>query len=236
MIPGRPGPPSQHLGDIPTAFGARWLAKRMPCGKVKPEQNSVFKLNSGDQYMTEFTRRTTLGAILAAGIWANRASAQTDKDLTVELAPQWHPRHRAVAAHGPVQVSLMPFGPSTLPIGEPLKFRMVSLADGYGHLYALSASGRSQLWLENTRIHAGVPIVFPRPGLIVRAAAPAGDEVVMFVATRSRIAGFQGGGSSSMPFDLPYSHDGLRTALQGQLDALPHSDWAVAEVTVRVHE
>jgi hypothetical protein len=130
----------------------------------------------------------------------------------------------------------MPIGPSTLSIGQPLKFRMVSLAESFGHLYVLSASGRSQLWMENVRLHAGVPIVYPRPGLIVRASPPAGDEVVIFAATRSRIAGFLGGGSSLTPFDLQYTHEALRAALQSQLNALPRDDWAIAEVSIRVQE
>jgi hypothetical protein len=114
---------------------------------------------------------------------------------------------------------------------------MVSLSEGFGHLYVFSASGRSQLWMENVRLHAGVPVYFPRPGQLIRATPPAGDEVVMFVATRSRIPGFLGGGSTSMtPIDLQYTHDGLRNALEAQLNSVSRDDWAVAEVTIRVQE
>jgi hypothetical protein len=191
--------------------------------------------------MSAFSRKMTIAAILAAGFWATNALAQT-KDLQVEQAPARpypYRHHRPAPApySGPVQASLMPIGPSTLTIGEPIRFKMVSLGDGYGHLYVLSASGRSQLWMENVRVHGGVPISFPLPGQIVRASPPAGDEVVLFVATRSRIAGFLGGGSTSTtPFELQYTHDGLRGALQNQLDALPREDWAVAELNIRVHE
>ena len=136
----------------------------------------------------------------------------------------------------PVQVSLMTVGPSILSIGDPLGFRMASLAcEGYGQLYVLSASGRSQLWLENVRMHTGQPIYFPSPGSIVRATPPAGDETILFVVTRAPIHGFVGG-TSMTPFDLQYTHDGLRAAIQERLAAMPRSDWAVAEVSVRVQE
>jgi hypothetical protein len=178
-----------------------------------------------------------LTAALAAGFWTSRAFAQETKDLQVEVTPYHRPWRRPPPVYeGPVQVSLMPIGPSTLSIGEPLKFRMVSLAESFGHLYVLSASGRSQLWMENVRLHAGAPIVYPRPGLIVRASPPTGDEVVIFAATRSRIAGFLGGGSSLTPFDLQYTHEALRAALQSQLNALPRDDWAIAEINIRVQE
>ena len=193
--------------------------------------------------MSELTRRTAIFAALGAGVWATGALAQP-KDLQVEEAPVHHPHHHPrphpappPPETGPVQVSLTPVGPSTLSIGEPIRFKMVSLANSYGHLYVFSASGRSQLWMENVRLYAGVPLYYPRPGQIVRAAPPAGDEIVMFVATRARIPGFLGGGSTSMtPVDLQYTHDAARDALQTQLNSVSRDDWAVAEVTIRVQE
>jgi Domain of unknown function (DUF4384) len=194
--------------------------------------------------MPELSRRMAIAAILGAGFWTTNALAQT-KDLQVEQSPtQSYPYHHHRPARpapapyaGPVQASLTPIGPSTLAIGEPIRFKMVSLGDGYGCLYVLSASGRSQLWMENVRVHSGVPVSFPRSGQIVRASPPAGDEVVLFVATRSRIPGFLGGGSTSTaPFDLQYTHDAFRSALQSQLNALPRDDWAVAELNIRVQE
>jgi len=188
--------------------------------------------------MTDFTRRSMLTVAVGAAFCASRAFAQETKDLQVEVAPHKPWRRPPPPEYlGPVQVSLMPIGPSTLSIGQPLRFRMVSLAESFGHLYVLSASGRSQLWMENVRLHAGAPIIYPRPGLIVRASPPAGDEVVIFAATRSRIAGFLGGGGSSLtPYDLQYTHEALRAALQSQLNALPRDDWAIAEVSIRVQE
>ena len=86
-------------------------------------------------------------------------------------------------------------------------------------------------------MHAGAPLIYPRPGQIVRAGPPAGDESVMFVATRSRIAGFLNGVSTMRtPVDLQFTHDGFRAALQSQLDPLPRDDWAVAELNIRVEE
>lgn len=198
--------------------------------------------------MPEFIRRMALAAVLMGAFGTSGALGQT-KDLQVEQAPtSTHPYyhhhrpahyvHPAPAAYSePVQASLTPIGPSTLAIGEPIQFKMATLSEGYGHLYVLSASGRSQLWMENVPVHAGVPISFPRSGQIVRATPPAGNEVVLFVTTRARIHGFIGGGSTSLtPYDLQYSRDAFRNALQAQLDALPRNDWAIAELNIRVQE
>jgi hypothetical protein len=207
----------------------------------------------GGMFMNGFIRHAAVAGALALGLsvgatdgLAQSNSNATSKDLNVEAAPPPHwqappphwrparPPHWRQAR--PVQVSLMTVGPSVLSIGEPLRFRMASLVcEGYGQLYVLSASGRSQLWLENVRLHTGQPIFYPSPGLIVRAAPPAGDETVLFVVTRSPFHGFVGG-TSTTPFDLQYTHDGLRAAIQERLDAMPRSDWAIAEVSVRVQE
>ena len=190
--------------------------------------------------MQNLSRRSAFAALTGGILWTSSALAQT-KDLQVEQIPNTprphrHPLHPAPEA-GPVQVSLTPIGPSTLSVGEPIRFKMVSLASGFGHLYVLSASGRTQLWLENVRVRAGVPLIFPRGGQIVRASPPAGDETVLFVATRSRLGGFLGAGaSSSSPFDLQSAHDAFRSALQSQLDILPRPDWAIAELNNRVNE
>ena len=188
--------------------------------------------------MNGFIRNTALVCALALGLSAGATDGfAQSKDLNVEAAPpHWRParpaRWRQPRA---VQASLLTVGPSVLSIGQPLRFRMVSLSEGYGQLYVLSASGRSQLWLENVRLHAGQPINYPRPGFTVRAAPPAGDETVLFVASRTPIRGFVVD-TSATPFDLQYTHEGLRSAIQERLDAMPRSDWAIAEVSVRVQE
>jgi hypothetical protein len=215
-------------------------------------------------FMNGFIRHAAVAGALALGLsvgatdgLAQSNSKATSKDLSVEAVPPPHwqapphgrparpPHWQAPAPHWrpaqvplarPVQASLMTVGPSILSIGEPLGFRMASLAcEGYGQLYVLSASGRSQLWLENVRMHTGQPIYFPSPGSVVRATPPAGDETILFVVTRAPIHGFVGG-TSMTPFDLQYTHDGLRAAIQERLAAMPRSDWAVAEVSVRVQE
>jgi hypothetical protein len=177
-----------------------------------------------------------MASLTVPGAAAQEWRVDSDKDLTVEtVKPASHrpAKHHAARA---VQVSLMPLGSSTIAIGDPSRFKMVSLADGFGHLYVLSASGRTQLWLENVRIQAGQPLLYPRPGQIVRATAPAGDETVIFIASRKRIDGFGGAGRTTTPLDLQFTHEGLRTAIQQKFGDMPRDDWAFAEIRIRVHE
>ncbi len=189
--------------------------------------------------MKHFAATATLAmAILGLSPAGTLAQNNAAKDLTVEqgASPSHHQHHGRYAPHA-VQVSLTPIGPSTLAIGEPLRFKMVSLSNGYGHLYVLDASGRTQLWLENVRLRAGRPIIYPRSGNnIVRASPPAGDDTVIFVATRERVDGFAGAGSTTTPLDLQYTQEGFRAALQQKLAAAPRDDWAFAEIKLRVHE
>ena len=180
----------------------------------------------------------TLASILlgATNVSAYQSKIDGSRDLTVETSgPHAHhsARRRPTRA---VQVSLMPIGSSTITIGQPLRFKMVSLADGFGHLYVLSASGRTQLWLENIRIHAGRPIGYPTSGKIVRAAAPAGDETVIFVASRKPIDGFAGVGSTLTPVDLQLSHEGFRAAIEQKFNGISRENWAFAEIRVRVRD
>jgi hypothetical protein len=248
------------LGDCPS----RPERVMVTGGQDRVEKATSRFSSPGGMFMNGFIRHAAVAGALAVGLsvgatdgLAQSNSNATSKDLSVEAVrpPHWQapphgrparpPRWQAPPPHWrpaqvplarPVQVSLMTVGPSILSIGEPLGFRMASLAcEGYGQLYVLSASGRSQLWLENVRLHTGQPIYFPSPGSIVRATPPAGDETVLFVVTRAPFHGFVGG-TSMTPFDLQYTHDGLRAAIQERLAAMPRSDWAVAELSVRVQE
>lgn len=182
------------------------------------------------------TRRNAL-ALLGLGLSATAATARDmaadARDLTVE--PE-RPAHRPVAhpARRQVQVSLMPVGPSTLVIGEPMRFRMVSLADGFGHLYVLSASGRTQLWLENIPLRAGEPLRYPLRGQIVRATAPTGEETLIFAASRQPIDGFTGHGATSTAVDLPLTHEALRAAIADRFAGMARGDRAFAEIRVHV--
>lgn len=182
-----------------------------------------------------------LVALLSMGFCAADALAKEKRvdaarDLTVEMAKPAAHRQAKPRRVRPVQVSLMPVGPSSIAIGTPLRFKMVSLANGFGHLYVLSASGRTQLWLENAPLHAGQPLRYPRSGQIVRAAAPVGDETVIFVASRNPIDGFASRGETTTPFDLQLTHEGMRTAIQQKFGAMPRENWAFAEIKIRVHD
>jgi hypothetical protein len=248
------------LGDCPS----RPERVMVTGGQERVETTTSRFPSPGGMFMNGFIRHAAVAGALALGLsvgatdgLAQSNSNATSKDLSVEAVPPPHwqapphgrparpPHWQAPPPHWrpaqvplarPVQASLMTVGPSILSIGDPLGFRMASLAcEGYGQLYVLSASGRSQLWLENVRMHTGQPIYFPSPGSIVRATPPAGDETILFVVTRAPIHGFVGG-TSMTPFDLQYTHDGLRAAIQERLAAMPRSDWAVAEVSVRVQE
>jgi len=195
--------------------------------------------------MKKVTRRAALMLVaMGVGTGGGLAGAQAQdnarridggRDLTVELA-----KPGASAAHRPgrraVHVSVMPVGPSSIAIGTPLGLRMVSTADGFGDLYVLSASGRTQVWLENVPLRAGEPIAYPRRGLIVRAAPPAGDETVIFVASRDRIEGFAGPGPLTAPLELEYTHESLRAAIQQRFRDIPRERWAFAEIQIRVHD
>lgn len=171
-----------------------------------------------------------------SGAVAHEKPIGAAKDLRVETAKAaaYRPVKRETVR--PVQISLMPVGPSTIAIGTPLRFKLVSLTDGFGHLYVLSASGRTQLWLENVRVRAGQPLRYPRPGQIVRASAPPGDETVIFVTSLDRIDGLAGKGVTTTPLDLQLTHEGLRTGIQGKFGDMPRENWAFAEVKIRVHD
>jgi len=155
-------------------------------------------------------------------------SPEVTRPLVEASTSQWSPSS--------VQVSVMPVGPSSIGIGAPLKFRMASSVDGFGGLYVLSASGRTQAWLENVRLRAGEPVTYPRRGLTIRSTAPAGDETLVFIASRDRLESLSGLGEVTNPLDLQYTHDGLRTAIQQKLSVVKRERWAFTEIKIRVHD
>lgn len=178
-------------------------------------------------------------ALLGICLGSNVAFAQgypllSGKDLNVETTQGG--AQQAQRAKQPFAVSIMPVGRATVKIGSPLRFRMVALASGYGHLYVLSASGRSQVWFENVVIRAGRPIRYPQAGLVVRAAAPAGDETVIFVASRKPVDGFSGAGTQTAPIEVQASHDSFLDAIQKKFGEMPRENWAFANIKVRVRE
>ena len=172
---------------------------------------------------------------LTAGAQAQCSRHPTDgnKDLTAEISAATYSGARQVARS--VHVSVTPIGPSSIAIGAPFALQMMSTADGFGGLYVLSASGRTQAWFENVRVRADEPIVYPQCGLTVRAAPPAGDETVIFVVSRERLAWLAGDGIAA-PLDLQYTHAGLRAALRQNIGKLRRERWAIGEIQIRVHD
>lgn len=177
-----------------------------------------------------------------ASAWPGPAAATDDTETTLRdllVVPHGHAVHRrpprpvSGAAMG---AGIMSVAPNGLRIGEPVRLRMVALSDGYGHLYALSASGRTQLWLENVRLLAGEPIAFPQKRRILRASAPAGDETIVFVATRNRIDGFAGRQAMRDPLQLAMSHAQFREALVAKLDTLARADWTKSELILPIKD
>ena len=170
-------------------------------------------------------------AVLAAIISASSASAQDKlRDLTVE---SHRPVHAARPAAGPLNVSLIPTA-SVAAIGTPLSIQVMASRNAYGHLYLLSASGRTQLLMENVPLVGNRAVSFPPRNLVLRASAPAGDEKVIFVASRAPIPGFAGGGVTRNPIQLQQTHQGLRTALEHMLQNAAREDYAFAEAVIRV--
>jgi hypothetical protein len=191
--------------------------------------------------MQHVTRRAAI-TFMAIGLGMSGAQAKDDvrpipdaRNLTAEPA---QPVEASTPIRSPraVHVSLMPVGPSAIAIGTPLGFRMVSTADGFGSLYVLSASGRTQVWFENIRLRAGTPMAYPRRGLTIRATAPAGDETLLFVAARDRLEGLTGPRQVTNPLELQYTHDGLRAAIQQKFGDLKRERWAFAEIKIHVHD
>jgi hypothetical protein len=168
------------------------------------------------------------------------------RDLQIEqTAPAHHPHyhHRPQAAFvrpadraRPTHVGLTPIGPSILRIGQPIRFRAWSNHAGFGQVYLATASGKVMLLAENLPLRANRPVALPARGLTLRAVAPAGDDSLIFVATRARFNGFAGGVSTSAPIDLQTSAGGLIQDLKSRLSATPDDDWGFTTVVVRVVE
>lgn len=184
--------------------------------------------------------RVTCGlALLVALVTASetvQAQAATapreNRDLAVEVAPK--PPKRPQKAEVPVQVSLMSIGASTLNVGAPVRFQVSSNRASFGHVYVANTSGQVTLLCENIRLRAGDPVAVPRPGLILRAAAPAGDNRIVFVATRQRFAGFAGGATTTTPRDIQVGARELSGRLDEKLADLRRDDWGMTTMSVRV--
>ena len=180
---------------------------------------------------TTLSRNIAITAAISM-LMAGSALAETGRDLTVAHRPTG-PAY--IESSGPLNISLVPTTASVLKIGSSIGFSIGSTAGGYASLYALSASGKVQLWLENVPIRAGGTISYPTRGGVIRATPPAGDEKILMVVTRTRIAGFAHGTVRS-PLVLPYTHEAFRQALAGKTSALASDDWTSTELTVRIED
>jgi hypothetical protein len=179
--------------------------------------------------MTSNRRRLpALMTAAAAFILAVAGDARAnDRDLTVEIV--------AKAGRAP-GVAMMPTQPAVLSIGDRFGVRVSAAASGYGHLYALSASGKVQLWFENLPVRAHQRVSYPSNGLEMRATPPAGDDTVIFVFTRNRFDGFLGRTATRSPHALQFSHAAFRHALDGKIAMLQRRDWASVRTIVRVQQ
>jgi Domain of unknown function (DUF4384) len=133
------------------------------------------------------------------------------------------------------KVSLIP-NAEVVRIGDTISFSVRSSIDGYGHLYVLSASGRVQLWVENSPIEAGRTVMFPSGAMGVRASAPAGRDQIVLVVTKNRMKGFAGRETTLSPQRLDLDHAEFKQALDAKLGSLPKRSWAAEGATVRVVE
>lgn len=180
-----------------------------------------------------------LAPLVAAGLLvAGPAGAQTQtKDLNAEIAAPGKPKPPAVpAAPADVAVSMLPLGSSILKLGEPIRFRVTSNVNGFGHLYVTNTSGTVLMVAENVPLKAGRSIDLPKTGVILRAAPPAGDNRVLFLATREKFKGFGGGEMVERPSDVQLTGFGLVSSLRLRLATTPRADWAFTELTIRVTE
>ncbi|MFL9827704.1 hypothetical protein [Rhodoplanes sp. SY1] len=136
----------------------------------------------------------------------------------------------------PVQVSLEPIGASVLRIGSPVRFRASSNQAGFGHLYMVGTSGRVVMVVENLPLGRRRTVELPKPGLLIRATAPAGDNSVLFAASRDRLAGFAGNGTTTTPAEIQTGANGLLGELTARLSKLPRGSWGLTTVNIKVVE
>jgi len=162
------------------------------------------------------------------------------------LAACQQPQTRTPAAAPTVQsqpglaLSIMPIGPSSLPIGQTIGFRLMSVAGGYGHLYVIDNSGAVQAWAETLPLEPGRAVAYPADGsgLLLRASPPEGDDQVIFVATAQPFSGFVDGSGRAVtqPVALPYSAEEFRRQLAAVANSLPNRSWGVSEIAIRVFD
>jgi hypothetical protein len=173
------------------------------------------------------------GAIACSGLLASARARDADRDPDMrDLKPV--PARPAAVAKRP-EVALRPSA-SVVAIGAPVSFEVFSSVSGFGHLYAISPSGRVQVWLENAAIPAGRHLIFPIGDTGIKAAAPAGREDLMLIVTKERINGFFGYDGTDVPRVLDYSQAAFKKKLTDKFIDLPHGQWGYARTSVQVVE
>jgi hypothetical protein len=137
-------------------------------------------------------------------------------------------------------LSILPIGPSSLPLGQTIGFRLMSVSGGYGHLYVLDTSGAVQAWAENLPLRPGLGVEYPTrdSGLLVRASPPEGTDHVIFLATLQPFSGFVDGrgGTMTEPVTLPYTAVEFRRQLDAVANSLPARSWGRSEIDIRVFD
>jgi hypothetical protein len=131
------------------------------------------------------------------------------------------------------RVSVRPTS-QVVPIGFPIELEARSGANGFAHLYVMSASGRVQLWMENVPIAGGQRLRFPTRGASIVATGPTGEDEIIFIVTRKRIYGFLGRKTTWTAQLIGIGHEDFRQALEEQISALPRAEWNMARASVEV--
>lgn len=163
------------------------------------------------------------------------AAVARPKDLNPELpGPGWP--WQGEAGTVPVSVSLLPLGPSVLALGDVIRLQATTNHDGYGHFYISNTSGKITLLAENLPMRANRAVELPRRDLLLRAAPPAGDNIVLFIATRDRLPGFGGGSTVVTPGDIQVTEDGLVDRLTARLKDMPRTRWGYTTLVVSITE
>lgn len=115
---------------------------------------------------------------------------------------------------------------------DQVRLELQSNQDTFVHLYAINSSGSVHLWLENVPVIAGEPLTYPTKNLKVSVTLPLGRERIVAVATRERIDGFLGDGTTRRPHLLTESHENFWRTLNAILADLPSPAWGYASLAL----
>jgi hypothetical protein len=120
---------------------------------------------------------------------------------------------------------------TSLTVDNQIKIHGKADRNGFGHLYLVSASGKTFVVREN------VPIT-PRKDVAWSIAGPStgsnsfGKDRIIFVTTNSKINGFAGDTSIRKQYSLDINEAAFRRALRAKTDRMGKNQWTLAEATV----